>query len=256
MMFLFVIPSVVLLPALLLLAWNSTSWDNGQERTIDFGQSDPFDTKAEMSGTGEAHIDGGEDGIMTLEGDAPRFRIMDNSFKNVEITVYAKRISEDKEISFQGFVIGARSKHYNDNMCGANTYYGRLTYDGRVSFQKELFHGTGDNALYPAEDHAKYLFPADEGVPEDQWIGIRFIVTDTDNGTAALLQLYADKEANGQWVKVLEFKDDGDWPVNANDGICNEYPHNKIILTPGFVFLRNDGLGEAEYRDMTIRELS
>lgn len=237
----------------LLLVWNSSSWENDQERTIEFGQSDPFDNLSEMSGTGEAHIDG--EGIMTLEGDAPRFRIMMEDFKNVQISVYAKRISEDKEVSFQGFVIGARSKHYTDDLCGANTYYGRLTYDGRVSFQKELFHGSGDNAVYPAEDHPKYLFPVDDGVPEDRWIGLRFIVTDVDNGTAALLQLYADKEANGRWMKVLEFKDDGDWPVNANEGICNGYPHNKILLTPGFVFLRNDGLGEAEYRDMVIKEL-
>ncbi|HET9357637.1 MAG TPA: hypothetical protein VFN98_06065, partial [Nitrososphaeraceae archaeon] len=47
-----------------------------------------------------------------------------------------------------GFVAGARSKHYTDQECFADTYYGRMTYDGRISFEKELFHTHGDTAQF------------------------------------------------------------------------------------------------------------
>jgi hypothetical protein len=50
-------------------------------------------------------------------------RVIDIDFENVEITFYAKRISENKEVSYQGFVAGARSKHYTDQECFADTYY-------------------------------------------------------------------------------------------------------------------------------------
>jgi hypothetical protein len=36
-------------------------------------------------------------------------RVIDIDFENVEITFYAKRISENKEVSYQGFVAGAEA---------------------------------------------------------------------------------------------------------------------------------------------------
>jgi len=229
---------------LLFIGWNNTSWDNGQERTLDFGQRDPFDERVELTGIGEAEITG--DGLLILRGDAPRFRIVDQDFENVNVTFSAKRIDEDRELSYQGFVVGARSKHYTNDLCYANTYYARLTYDGRISFEKELFHGHGSVAQYPPFDEPLFLY--EDGVPEDEWIKMSFIITTVDSGSSVLLQLYVD------YVQVLEYKDTGQWSVEADDGICNDYPHNKILFSPGFVFLRNDGLGEAQYRDLTITE--
>lgn len=39
-------------------------------------------------------------------------RVIDIDFENVEITFYAKRISENKEVSYQGFVAGANWTRY------------------------------------------------------------------------------------------------------------------------------------------------
>jgi len=228
-----------------LLIWNN-NWNNGEERTLEFGDRDPDDDAVEFTGIGEAEITG--DGYLVLTGDAPRYRVSDPKFENVNVTFSAKRIDEDRELSYQGFTVGARSQHYTDDTCLANTYYGRLTYDGRVSFEKELFHNEGTPALYPPTEEQKFIF--EDGVPEDRWFDISFIVRTVDNGTAVLLQLYVDHE------KVLEYKDTGDWNVvNAEEGICDDYPHNKIILSPGFTFIRNDGLGEAQYRGLTIEGL-
>jgi hypothetical protein len=75
-------------------------------------------------------------------------RVIDIDFENVEITFYAKRISENREVSYQGFVAGAEANTIRIE-CFADTYYGRMTYDGRISFEKELFHAHGDTAQFP-----------------------------------------------------------------------------------------------------------
>jgi len=54
----------------------------------------------------------------------------------------------------------------------------------------------------------------------------------------------------------LQYKDIGDWYVDASEGVCDDYPHNKIILTPGFVFIRNDFVDDVQYKKFSIREIS
>ena len=237
--------------------WYS-SWDNGITRELGYGQRDAYDD-VELSGDGSLRVNG-EEGIAVSSGKAPRIRVVDFDFDNVEVTLYGKRISEDEEISYQGFVVGARSKHYTDQECYANTYYGRFTYDGRVSFEKELFHGHGDDAYYPQLKKDIYLWP--EGIPKDEWIGLKFVVRTIANekgdDSAVKLELYrdlTDGKNGGNWEKVLEFTDVGDWFVEAKGGICNDYPHNKILFTSGFVFIRNDYIDEAQYKKFSIREI-
>jgi hypothetical protein len=48
--------------------------------------------------------------------------------------------------------------------------------------------------------------------------------------------------------KVLNYNDTGEWYVEADDGICDDYPHNKILFTSGFVFIRNDFIDQAQYK--------
>jgi hypothetical protein len=210
---------------------------------------DPYDSNTNFGGIGSAIIDG--KGTLTLTGNAPRYNILER-FENVNITFYAKRVDEKKKVDFAGFVVGARSQHYTDATCGANTYYASLHYDGTAVFQKELFHGTGDNAFFPHD--GKTIF--EDGVPFDQWIGMQFRITTVDNKSAVLLQMYLDKNGDDKWDKVLEFKDKGDWSVDDDDAKCDgTYPKNKVLFEPGFVFLRNDGLGEAQYQQLLIQEV-
>lgn len=234
--------------------WSSASWSNGNERELGFGDRDPDDEDVELTGIGAALISG--TGTMTLSGDAPRFRVVEKDYRNVNVTVYGMRIDEDRELSYQGFVIGARSKHYTNDECYANTYYARATYDGRISFEKELFHGVdGGTVQYPPPQDTVLYF--EDGLPRNQWIGLKFLVTTVDNGTSALLQLYLDPPGGGtDWEKVLEDKDTGHWETDVDDEPCDDYPQNKILQSPGFVFIRNDGLGEAQYKDFSIKEMT
>ena len=78
------------------------------------------------------------------------------------------------------------------------------------------------------------------------------------NEDSVLLELYrdlTDGENGGNWEKVLEYKDIGEWYVDAKDGICDDYPQNKILFTPGFVFIRNDFVDQTEYKKFSIREI-
>jgi hypothetical protein len=237
----------------------SPNWSDGHNRTLSPLDSDPFEKPAnvEFSGDGQAYISG--HGVMSLTGNAPRYRVLEN-FHNVIVTLYMKRVNEAHQIDSAGLVIGARSKHYTDYTCGADTYYAQLTNDGRVSFEKELFHGTGEDAFYPdVTDNSAQIYAFDDGIPKS-WVGLRFIVQSASNNTAVLLQLYLDKQDNGQWEKVLEYTDKGDWPVkpgfkNIQKKCDGYYTKNKIITEPGFIFIRNDGLGRADYKGFSIREL-
>ena len=107
--------------------------------------------------------------------------------------------------------------------------------------EKELFHGHGNDAQYPSIDApSKYIWPEDEGIPDDEWIGLKFIVKTLPNEDGVLLELYrdlTDGSNGGEWEKVLQYNDTGEWYVEADDGICNDYPQNKILFTPGFVFI-------------------
>ena len=236
--------------------WYST-WNNGHDRTLEFGERDSYDDSFEVSGEGTVRIDGST-GEASISGNAPRMRVIDIDFENVEITFYAKRISENKEVSYQGFVAGARSKHYTDQECFADTYYGRMTYDGRISFEKELFHAHGDTAQFPPFEEPKYLWPKGSGIPPAEWIGFKFIVKTLPDEGSVLLELYldlTDGKNGGEWEKILEYKDKGQWYAEAEDGICNDYPHNKILFAPGFVFIRNDFIEQADYKKFSIREI-
>lgn len=255
------------IPIKTLRRWVS-NWDNGRKRTLGSGQQDPFDKEFFARGNGTVEIDG--EGIARMRGDSPRMYIMDPAKKlkweNVEVVFYAKRISETGAKSSQGFVIGVRSEHQDvtgDKPCLGRTYYGRLLYDGRAVFQKELIH----DALYsdnkPTENNKVIWNTPDGTLPKDVWIGVKFIVKTNPDKKSVKLELFrdlTDGKNGGTWEKVADYIDNGDWSqtdtnldINAKCG----YNANEVILNPGTsVFIRNDMIGEAQYKNFRVRELT
>ena len=63
-----------------LLIWNN-NWNNGEDRTLEFGDRDPNDDAVEFTGIGEAQITG--DGYLILTGDAPRYRYSTPSLRTL-----------------------------------------------------------------------------------------------------------------------------------------------------------------------------
>ena len=123
--------------------WTS-SWDNGQPRTMSSGHRDPQDSAFVARGSSTLiKIDG--NGVARMSGIQPRMYVYEQNrtWDNVEVTFYAKRIRETTSHNSQGFIVGARSEHQlaTDLLpCPGYAYYGRMHYSGRINFIKELSH--------------------------------------------------------------------------------------------------------------------
>lgn len=245
--------------------WYS-SWANSEYRSLKSGLRDPYDEEFIARGNGSVSIDGM--GIASLSGDSPRMYVYDSQkekkWGNVEITVYAKRIAESGKTSSQGIVIGARSEHQDvtqDNPCRALTYYGRILYDSRAVFQKELVHHDTYSSNKPSEKNILMWNTVDGTLPLHRWIGVKFIVRNI-NKNAVKLELYLDMQEGkngGDWKKVAEYTDQGSWSQtdSGNDTLSQcGYAPNKVISDPGTsVFIRNDLIERMDYKDFNIREI-
>ncbi len=242
-------------------------WVRKIAQTLQSGQRDPLDPEFVARGDGSVYIQG--DGTAHLEGDAPRMYVFDpakgKQWTNVEVTVYAKRISEYGHTSSQGIVIGARSEHQDateEDPCFGATYYARLLYDGRAVFQKEIIHEGSYSRNKPSENNKTNWNTPDGSLPTNVWVGVKFVVKTNPDQRSVKLELYRDLtegKDGGAWKKVAGYTDVGDW-AQINSGIdvmkvCG-YPANKILLDSGTsVFIRNDEVKDVEYKLFSIREI-
>lgn len=247
--------------------WYS-KWSNRKAKTLSSSERDPYDQEFVLRGDGIAKIDG--DGIIHLEGDSPRMYVFDpkkvKKWEDVEVTVYAKRVSEYGPVSSQGIVIGARSEHQDatlQNPCLGATYYGRVLYDGRAGFQKEVIHEGVYSSNKPSESNKIKWGTPDGTMPVNKWIGVKFIVKNNPDGKSVKLELYIDLTDGyngGIWKKVAEYVDNGNWYQNNSPDIdvvkeCG-YSSNKVLLNPGTsVFIRNDEIKEADYKLFKIKSI-
>lgn len=246
--------------------WYS-KWLNKNARTLKSGKSDPFDLEFVARGNGTVFING--EGIARLQGDSPRMYVLDpaknKKWNNVEVTVYAKRISESGKKSSQGIVIGARSEHQDatkEKPCLGATYYGRLLYDGRAVFQKEVIHESAYSINKPDENNKVVWNTPDGTLSRNKWIGVKFIVKTNPDRKSVKLELYrdlTDGNEGGTWEKVAEYTDNGDWSQTDSGAdilaACG-YSAGKILLDTGTsVFIRNDLVKNAEYKLFSIREI-
>ena len=257
--------------------------------TIYSGDFDPYDPQFQARGNGYIMING--DGTAALNGSAPRMYVYDPTLQqkwdNVEITIYAKRVSEQAKVSSQGITAGARSGSHDDvkypNVCIDSTgypntaYNGRLTYDGRADYVKEVLYHRGDaisdnyTALSPKTIVAfpNFTTPLDPStrlhtMPKNTWIGYKFIVRSIYNDTAVKLETWMDLTdgANGGiWTKMNEYIDKGGWNATyfykSSSWPCSSVPTDYVITHPmPYVFVRADAVNEIDYKNFSIREIN
>lgn len=246
--------------------WYS-DWDNGIGRKIKSGKRDISNDELIARGSGSISING--KGVAQLSGGSPRMYVYDRAenkkWNNVEVTIYGKRVSESDILSSQGFVIGARSEHQDatlDNSCSGRTYYGRLLYDGRAVFQKEVIHEGAYSINKPEKNYRVFWNTPDETLPKNKWIGVKFIVRTNPDQRSVKLELYRDLTdgyKGGAWEKVAEYTDAGDWSktdTGADTLAKCGYSASEVLLRPGTsVFIRNDEVTSAEYKLFSIREI-
>jgi hypothetical protein len=270
-----------------------SNWDNGRPRLVLSGEFDPYDGELQARGDGDLAIDG--HGSATMSGDTPRMYVYDPSllklWKNVEITVYAKRVSETKSISWQGIVAGARSGSHDDvrypDVCRDvmglpnSAYNGRLTYDGRADYGKEVLYHIGDavsgdgSAKSPktTAPFSNLTTPVDpssglNSLPRNVWIGYKFVVKNvSENSSVVKLETWmdlTDGKNGGTWTKVNEFTDSGGWSATQfyqddakSDWPCPNVPLDHVIADAmPFVFIRADSVKEIDYKHFSIREIN
>jgi hypothetical protein len=161
--------------------WSST-WDNGHSRSLNSGQRDPYDSQFVVRGdvdpTRLIRIDG--QGTATLAGAYPRLYVYDlqqaQKWRNVEVTFYAQRVSETGVTSSQGFVARVRSEHQNTDItpCAGQAYYGRMLYDGRINFQKEVAYEKYFSTNQPSES-SMAGWPGGTQLTPNLWVGYKLV---------------------------------------------------------------------------------
>jgi hypothetical protein len=203
------------------IEWSS-KWDNGEARTIG-NAIDPLDDWFDTAhGDGTYAIDG--KGTLTASGDVVRMYVHDPAkvrewSENLEITMYVKRISETRIVSYSGLQVFARTNHgtnadENVNLCDDRGYGGLVNIDGEWLFEKEIAHHL-DNGYADVAGQR----PSGE-LSKDTWVGFKYVLRNMDGGTKVKLELYRDTTGGvngGNWQKVTEFVDNG-----KNFGVGNE----------------------------------
>lgn len=238
-----------------------SKWDNGHARALENVENDPDDAEFHLRGNaGALTIDGL--GIARMSGASPRMYVYqgDQKWRNTEVTFYARRVDEYEHKSSQGFVVGARSEHQDiaTRPCNAHTYYGRVLYDGRVNFQKELWHRGGEQVYAAPRSGGPPVSwnPPCPELPRGEWVGIKYIVRNLKRDTQVRLELLRDRSGGmgpGVWEPIARLDDTGDWTAESD---CL-HPAGQIFTEAATsVFIRNDCLVSAEYARFSIREIA
>ena len=247
--------------------WDSRSWLTF-ERKLMSTQVDPQDPYFQVRGASNTLSIRG-DGTAESSGDVVRYYISDpeekKEWKNFEFTMYSMRMSEVNPPSYAGFAVqgrtgpghtenaGTNSKGY-PIQCDGSSYSAAIRYNGSIDFKKEIHWPT-----YTKENPLRILYP--DGVPKNQWIGMKYVVYNVNGGQDVKMELWIDEtdgKAGGDWRKVMEYVDSGGWAISSDEpaALCGYSADEKLLAGGAAIIIRNDGVETQLYKNISIREIA
>lgn len=246
--------------------WDSRSWHQSA-RNLSSPQVDPLDPYFQVRGSNNLLAISG-DGTAESSGEQVRYYISDpqghKKWKNFEFTMYTMRVSEISPPSYAGFAVQGRTGagHTDKPLVNANGYpvqcdgsaYGAaIRYDGIADFKKEIKWPN-----YTKKNPEAVVYA--DGVPRNQWIGIKYVVYNINNDRDVKLEIWIDKTDGaygGDWVKVMEYLDRGGWAItSAKEASSCDYTVDAKLLEGGpAIIVRNDGVYKQLYKKMSVREI-
>lgn len=252
-----------------------SQWDNGKVRTLRGTGNcpsparilDPDDSQSWLqcnpgSALGQnVRIDG--KGVAEMEGKNVRYYIMDGKkWLNVEMTGYYYNVKPFSGTTNVACRLAVRTNHWNYLTCASSgtEYAYEEKINGTVQLRKELGHPW----------YADNVISTTIGVPTGRWVGMKIICRNTPEGWV-LIEGYRDMTdgANGgDWKKVLEKLDKGDWHMAPADvtgwnglkdgvGICKKVASPTAILKDAAdaCMIRCDGQ-IMRFKKMSAREIA
>jgi len=166
-----------------------------------------------------------------------------NDWRNVEITGYVKF---NKGVNYDNFAWYARGGiHTDGKACEGTAYKGQLYYNGKTRFAKEQWF-----VSYVFSPYKQSM-----GSMNGKWIGFKTAMYNVEkNGHMAVkLEIWLDKNNNGNWEKVYDYIDDGGWG-NAG-GECGGRPDQIISWGGPLATFRWDNAFDVDIKDFSVREI-
>jgi hypothetical protein len=233
----------------------SADWE--VPRTIAPYEFDPRDPLCRNSSDVPLHI---ADGIASFLAGTTRLyvltptnaagRFTTRPWRNVEMTVYARRGASTRAVDWQAFYLSARSGWVHDDKfpCEGTSYHATARFDGQFGFKKELWHTGGYTQFAPGRPPKPW-----PTVPVGKWTGLKFVCRNFDHDRKVKLQFYLDAEERNVWKLVAEFDDTGGW--RGEKPGCDRA--QDMILTAGYpaVYFRADYVA-VELKKFSVREIA
>lgn len=183
----------------------------------------------------------------------------EEEWKNIEMTGYFRIISilegessGEEEIGSDINMLARGGRHTKDSPCEGTSLIGTLLPNGVFNWRKEIWHTGG----YTGERGSSKVTDSLLG----KWIGLKVIMYNIDNDSAVKMESYIDSENNGNWTKVSEIIDNGNWYADTSNteffsANCGK-PKNYIITNSGpIASFRVDNL-VWDFKDLSVREIS
>jgi hypothetical protein len=171
-------------------------------------------------------------------------------WRNVEMTVYARRGATSRTLDWQAFYLSARSGWVHDDKspCEGTSYHATARFDGLLGFKKELWHTGGYTRLAPPQ--AAKPWPT---VPVGKWVGLKFVCRNFDRDRKVRLQFYLDAGERGEWKLLTAFDDAGGWRGEMPG--CDR-PQDMILTEARpAVYFRADYVA-VELKKFSVREIA